>query len=36
VHVTGADRRPANDAHYDPGSGAFTVPPRTALVYVVK
>ncbi|MBL8353042.1 MAG: DUF3372 domain-containing protein [Burkholderiaceae bacterium] len=36
VHLNGADRRPANDASYNPGSGSFTIPPRTALVYVVK
>jgi len=36
VHVTGADRRPANDAVYEPATGRFTVPPRTAAVFVVK
>ncbi|WKB52135.1 alpha-1,6-glucosidase domain-containing protein [Eleftheria terrae] len=36
VHLDGADRRPAEQAAYDAATGAFTVPPRTALVYVVK
>jgi pullulanase len=31
-----ADARAANDASYDAGSGKFTIPPRTALVYVVN
>jgi pullulanase-type alpha-1,6-glucosidase len=37
VHLApgAADRRAANDARYDSASGAFTVPPRTAVVYVV-
>jgi len=30
------DRRPQNDARYDAGTGRFTLPPRTALVYVVE
>jgi pullulanase/glycogen debranching enzyme len=33
---TAADRRPANDARYESVSGKFTVPARTAVVYVVK
>jgi pullulanase len=38
VHLTpaAADRRAANDASYDGATGRFTLPPRTALVYVVK
>jgi pullulanase/glycogen debranching enzyme len=36
VHFAGADRRPANDAVYDAAAGRFTVPPRTALVYVLN
>ncbi len=36
VHAAGADRRPANDARYDSASGRFTVPPRSAVVYVVN
>jgi pullulanase len=31
-----ADKRPAASASYTSASGAFTIPPRTALVYVVK
>ena len=31
-----ADKRPATSAAYVGSTGAFTVPPRTALVYVVK
>jgi pullulanase len=31
-----ADKRPAEVAAYDSGSGVFTVPARTALVYVVS
>ena len=31
-----ADKRPATAAQYLPASGAFTIPPRTALVYVVN
>ena len=34
--ATAADKRPANDAKYDTASGKFTVPPRSAVVYVVK
>ena len=34
--ATAADKRPANDARYDGASGKFTVPPRSAVVYVVK
>lgn len=30
-----ADPRPRREAQYDPGSGRFTVPARTAVVYVV-
>jgi pullulanase-type alpha-1,6-glucosidase len=29
-----ADKRPARDARYEPGSGSFTIPPRTAVVFV--
>jgi pullulanase/glycogen debranching enzyme len=36
VHLTGTDRRPATDAQYDATNGTFTVPPRTAVVYVVN
>jgi pullulanase-type alpha-1,6-glucosidase len=36
VHTTAADRRPANDARYDSASGRFTLPPRSAVVYVVN
>ena len=35
VHVTGTDRRPATQAAYAAASGTFTVPARTAVVYVV-
>ncbi|HMZ00986.1 MAG TPA: DUF3372 domain-containing protein, partial [Burkholderiaceae bacterium] len=31
-----ADRRAANDARYDNASGRFSVPPRTAVVYVAN
>ena len=31
-----ADRRAANDSSYDAFSGKFTIPPRTAVVYVVN
>jgi pullulanase-type alpha-1,6-glucosidase len=31
-----ADRRAAEDAHYDPPTGRFTVPARTAVVFVVE
>jgi pullulanase-type alpha-1,6-glucosidase len=36
AHLAGADRRPANEASYVPATGSFTVPARTALVYVVN
>jgi pullulanase len=38
VHLSpqAADTRPARDAAYERGSGRFTVPPRTALVYVLS
>ena len=36
VHAAGADRRPATSASYAAGSGSFTVPPRTAVVFVVN
>ena len=38
VHASAqvADKRAANDSSYDAASGSFTVPPRTAVVYVVK
>jgi pullulanase len=35
VHGVGADRRPALAAAYDAASGSFTVPPRTAMVFIV-
>jgi hypothetical protein len=31
-----ADRRPAEAASYQAATGAFTIPPRTAVVYVVE
>lgn len=36
VHATGTDRRPATAASAVTGTGTFTVPARTAVVYVVK
>ena len=38
VHTaaTAADKRPATSAAYVLATGAFTIPPRTALVYVVN
>ena len=38
VHTTAtaADKRPATSAAYVSATGAFTIPPRTALVYVVN
>ena len=38
VHASAqaADKRAANDSSYDAASGRFTVPPRTAVVYVVQ
>ncbi|CAN7504187.1 alpha-1,6-glucosidase domain-containing protein [Rhizobacter sp. LjRoot28] len=36
VHLSGTDRRPANEAGYVASTGSFTVPARTALVYVVN
>jgi pullulanase len=35
VHATGADRRPAEAARYDAASGAFAIPARTAVVWVI-
>jgi pullulanase len=35
VHATGADRRPVDAARYDAASGAFTIPARTAVVWVI-
>lgn len=35
VHLSGADRRAANDAAYEPAGGRFTIPPRSAVVYVL-
>ena len=32
--VNAADRRAANDARYDSATGQFTIPPRTAVVWV--
>jgi len=34
--ATATDKRAANDARYNAASGAFTVPPRSAVVYVVN
>lgn len=34
--VGAADRRPLEQAQYDASSGRFSVPPRTAVVYVVE
>ncbi len=36
VHATGADRRPAAQASYTAGTGAFTIPARSAVVFVVN
>ncbi len=36
VHATGADRRPATQASYTAGTGAFTIPARSAVVFVVN
>jgi len=36
VHATGADRRPATQASYAGGTGAFTIPARSAVVFVVN
>ncbi|MCW7537325.1 DUF3372 domain-containing protein [Aquabacterium sp. A7-Y] len=36
VHAQGTDRRPAEAARYVSATGEFTVPPRTAVVYVVQ
>ena len=36
VHATGADRRPAEQSRWDADSATLTVPPRTALVYVLQ
>jgi pullulanase/glycogen debranching enzyme len=36
VHATGADRRPATQASYASGPGAFTIPARSAVVFVVN
>jgi hypothetical protein len=35
VHATGTDRRAAS-ATYTAGTGAFTIPARTAVVFVVR
>ena len=37
VHLdaAAADKRPANDARYDSATGSFTIPPRSAVVYVL-
>jgi hypothetical protein len=34
--ATAADPRPAREARWDAGSATLTVPPRTALVYVLQ
>jgi pullulanase len=38
VHLNpaAADQRPAAQAHYEPATGRFTVPPRSAVVYVLN
>ena len=38
VHLAAdaADTRPREQARFDPARGRFTVPPRTALVYVLE
>jgi hypothetical protein len=38
VHVQpgAADPRPAEQARFDPSSGRFTIPPRSAVVYVLN
>jgi pullulanase len=36
AHLDGVDRRPADEAVYLAAAGTFTVPPRTAVVYVVN
>jgi len=38
VHTSAgaADKRPATSASYNAATGAFTIPPRTALVYVIN
>ena len=36
VHAAGADRRPATQAGYAAGTGAFTIPARSAVVFVVN
>ena len=36
VHASGTDRRPATMAAYEAGTGAFTVPARTAVGFVVR
>jgi hypothetical protein len=33
--ATAADPRPREDARFDAASGSFTVPARTAVVYVL-
>jgi hypothetical protein len=33
---TAADRRAAEQARFDSGTGRFSVPPRTAVVFVVE
>jgi pullulanase-type alpha-1,6-glucosidase len=35
VHLEGTDARPREQARYDAASGTFTVPPRTAVVWVL-
>jgi pullulanase len=36
AHTSGADRRPATAARYNAADGAFTLPARTAVVFVVN
>ena len=38
VHLSAgaADTRPRGKARFDPARGRFTVPPRTAVVYVLE
>ncbi|XHS78940.1 alpha-1,6-glucosidase domain-containing protein [Burkholderiaceae bacterium UC74_6] len=36
IHLTGADGRPREQARFDRATGRFSVPPRTALVWVLE
>jgi hypothetical protein len=35
VHAGGTDARPREQARFDAASGTFSVPPRTAVVWVL-